>query len=384
MTAVTNILMLNPQMIVPPPVYCFDSLKDDTVANSAGKLPEAFDIIATNPPWGSSFRQEKKLLKRKYPEIKSGESFSLFICRSVELTRKGGILSFVLPESISNVGRHSDIRRYISERTEILQIEKLGRIFRGVYTRSLSVELRKPPEGRRNDGPDERICISDGESQDYISRKDFISEDNRNFNININSRDTSLIDRIYDIPHITLSGRADWVLGIVTGDNSRFLFEESAEGLEPIIRGGDIEAGREGKGLIRSPKTWISFNPDKFQQAAPEWKYRAEEKLVYRFISNRPVFAVDRLQRLTLNSANCIIPAINGLSPDRLSMFLNSAVCAYLYRKRFGSVKVLRSHLEQLPIPEALMQAAEDGRMPALSRLFGLSSREVAYISEHA
>ena len=71
--------------------------------------------------------------------------------------------------------------------------------------------------------------------------------------------------------------------------------------------------------LFRAPAAFIRFDPDRFQQAAPERKYRAPEKLVYRFISKKLIVAYDDRGRLTLNSANILIPRVDAVPGEGAS-----------------------------------------------------------------
>ena len=95
----------------------------------------------------------------------------------------------------------------------------------------------------------------------------------------------------------------------------------------------------------------IRFEPNLFQQVAPEPLYRAEEKLVYRFIGEGLTFAYDRSQRVTLNSCNILIPHIPGVTILTLLALLNSKAVQFYYQNRFRSVKVLRQFIEDLPLP---------------------------------
>ena len=81
--------------------------------------------------------------------------------------------------------------------------------------------------------------------------------------------------------------------------------------------------------------------------------YRADEKLFYRFICDQLVFAYDNKQRLSLNSCNIVIPKIKGLKIKYILAILNSRVAQFFYQKQFNSVKVLRSHIESIPLPFA-------------------------------
>ena len=94
------------------------------------------------------------------------------------------------------------------------------------------------------------------------------------------------------------------------------------------------------------------FNPQNFQQVAPIEMYRAPEKLLYRFISSQLVFAYDDKQTLSLNSCNLVIPKLEGLHIKYILAILNSRVAQFIYKMEFHSVKVLRSHIENIPIPD--------------------------------
>lgn len=54
---------------------------------------------------------------------------------------------------------------------------------------------------------------------------------------------------------------------------------------------------------------------------------------------------------LSLNSCNVLIPKIPSLSIKYIMAILNSRIAQFYFRKQFNSVKVLRSHIEQIPIP---------------------------------
>ena len=80
-------------------------------------------------------------------------------------------------------------------------------------------------------------------------------------------------------------------------------------------------------------------------------KYRAKEKLIYRFISKYLVFAYDDEQKLTLNSANIVIPKVPSYPIKVVAALLNSSLYQFIFQKKFSSIKVLRNHIEQMPLP---------------------------------
>ena len=83
---------------------------------------------------------------------------------------------------------------------------------------------------------------------------------------------------------------------------------------------------------------------------APVDLYRSTEKLLYRFICNQLVFAYDNNQTLSLNSCNILVPKVPGMSIKYILAILNSRIAQYYFKNKFNSIKVLRSHVEQIPI----------------------------------
>ncbi|MBI4652760.1 hypothetical protein HY750_00705 [Candidatus Kuenenbacteria bacterium] len=154
------------------------------------------------------------------------------------------------------------------------------------------------------------------------------------------------MQKIYSKRSICLDGNADWGLGIVTGDNKKHLVLDKKFDNEEIIRGKDIE-----KFKINNSNVYLKFEPKKFQQVAPEQKYREKEKIVYRFISKRLVFAIDSKQRLTLNSANFFIPIYKKISNKVIVALFNSSLYQFYFQKKFNSIKVLRSHIGNMILP---------------------------------
>lgn len=340
--ACLNLLLFFPDFDAEPSIHCLDSLND--LANSKDDCPTndllgVIDAIATNPPWGGckNHNRNRNLIEL----IKSGESFSLFLQKSLHLLKDGGRLSFLLPESVLKIRAHADIRRLLLDSTCITRIALLGKVFAGVSTPIIRLDLIKQPPPR-----DWQVHVLCGDRSHKTPQDRFRRNANLAFNVTVTESDARLIERIYSLPHHILRGNAEWALGIVTGDNSRCVLNSPCEGSEPILRGRDIF-----KFAPRPSRCHIVFDPSRFQQVAPERIYRAPEKLIYRFVSNRLIFAYDSEGRLTLNSANILIPQLPHMSIKACLAFLNSSVFQYLFLKLFQTLKILRGDLEALPFP---------------------------------
>lgn len=313
--------------------YDLFSLNDENIRD--------FDVIATNPPWGVHFSKEDiERLRKNYPAITSFESFSYFLKKSIDLLRENGIISFILPESILNVKTHKDIREIILKNSQIKKIVYLDRVFKNVFTPVIRIDIQKDEKKQSS------IQIQKGTETYNIEQTRWLKNQDYVFDIHSSGYDEKIIDKIYSVNHTTLEQKADWALGIVTGNNKGFITNELKDGSEPIFKGKDVE-----RFFLSEPSSYIKFTPEKFQQVAPTEKYRAKEKLIYRFISKYLVFAYDNEQKLTLNSANIVIPKIDNYPIKVIAALFNSSLYQFIFQKKFSSIKVLRNHIEQMPLP---------------------------------
>ena len=329
-----NLLFAFPDRDFVPKIYNLDAL-----SASVEHLPETIDLIATNPPWGAV---NKPSLSKDdlYQAIQSGESFSYFLVKCISLLEEGKRLSFILPESFLNVKQHADIRSYVLENCTLLEIHQLGRRFKGVYTPVIRMDLKREVASPKV------LCDVFANKQHYsIQQARFASNQHSAFDIFLSPQDETIIQAFYRTQYTSLKDNAEWALGIVTGDNKKHIATSCSEGMEAIITGKEVQAYKLGQA-----QKFTTFDKSSFQQVAPEAKYRASEKLIYKFISKRLVFAYDDGQHLTLNSANCLIPSVPDMPTKVLLALLNSKAYQFFFEKSFHTHKVLRGDLEALPL----------------------------------
>ena len=360
----------------------------------AHNVPNDFHVVATNPPWGARFSsKELAALRGAYAHIASSESFSYFVSKAFDWLRPGGVASFILPESILNVKAHQDIRFNILKKFHTSKIVYLGRVFKNVFTPVIRLDLKKnryrKPALRAQIQKNTQVQLHGRAYKvpqaTWLQNKDYI------FNIQACNKDIKIMDKIYSSQHTTLRDKAQWALGIVTGNNGKFLSDAQGLGYEPVYRGRDVN-----KFCLAPASTYIKCRPQQFQQMAPLALYRAREKLIYRFISKKLVFAYDDTQSLTLNSANILIPKIPNYFLKVVAALFNSSAYQFIFQKKFSSIKILRNHLEQLPLPslsvadecrvlecvDAIIAGQDRALMldDYIMSLLGLSSLEKKYI----
>ena len=303
-----------------------------------------FDFIIGNPPWGYDFNvKEVQNLKKRFLTAKNKyiESFDVFVEQSLNKLNIGGKLLFVLPESFLSVKTHQNIRKIILKISNIEYIDYLGNIFSGVQCPCVITGLKKTNEAYNCVG----TKIITNEHSFTISKSRKITHDI--FNLNIQDNEYEILEKITNVSScVYLKDNAAFALGIVTGNNKKYLSKIKTNNNEKILKGVDISRYK-----IQNNTNFIDFIPDKYQQVAPINCYRANEKLVYRFINKKLEFAYDDKKLLTLNSCNILIPKINGLKTKYILAVLNSTIIQYFYQKKFNSIKVLKLHIESIPIP---------------------------------
>ncbi|MBQ8633963.1 MAG: N-6 DNA methylase [Lachnospiraceae bacterium] len=321
--------------------------KNITVSDFLADHTGSYDIIVGNPPWGAKLSSEEKKTYRSRFSCAQGNSieiYDLFIEQSLKKLSSNGILAFVLPEAILTVKSHTPVRELLLKNTRVRSVEYLGEAFEQVHCPSIIFAVEKNTycpffKNVPVTLPNGAIISTKVE---HIIHADF-------FNFGITDEEYLLLSNITSCPSLTtLVEQSEFALGIVTGNNAALLHDSPASGLEPVIKGSDIS-----KYHINSYSGYVTFRPEHFQQTAPEHLYRAPEKLFYRFINKKLIFAYDNTGLLSLNSCNIVIPQIPGLSVKYVLAVLNSSVAQFFFEKKFHSVKVLRSHLEQVPIPMA-------------------------------
>ena len=308
---------------------------------------QKFDVIVGNPPWGSDFSEEDALRCRKLFKTavgKSIESYDLFVEKALSMLNHKGVLAFVLPEAILSVAAHDTVRRMMISTCSFKFISYLGNVFSGVQCPSIILGIA-PDDEKTVVG-----CRVSTENDTFIISEPRTFSDGT-LSFNVSDEENECLNAISNIENIVyLKGNAKFALGIVTGNNKEYISTEKRDDNEVVLKGSDIQ--RYG---MTSSGNYIHFAPESFQQVAPVEMYRAKEKLLYRFICEVPVFTYDDRQTLSLNSCNIVIPDIDGLEMKYILAILNSSVAAYFISKKFNSVKLLRSHIEQMPIPVVSM-----------------------------
>jgi len=331
MIAKANLMVKYNDAEVYPQIY-----QEDFLLHASSVLGDLrFDYIVTNPPWGT-----EKGKVHASDVICSKEKASLFFTESFKFLKNNGTLCFLLPTSLLKIKVHADFRRFVTHETRMESLKCYREHFKGVFTDFVSLKVSKKPVFES-----QNYIVTSEKNEVY--RKTLVPREDEFFAIPMrNDYDEAIIGKVERLRHDDLS-HSLWALGIITGNNAKLLKNRMAQGLEPIYTGKDIV-----KYKLKPASRYIKYDRADFQQCAKDELYRAQEKLVYKFVSSRLCFTYDDKQRLFLNSANILIPKVDGMSIKTVLAFLNSSLFGFLYAKKFNDLKILKGNLSALPFPK--------------------------------
>ena len=351
MIAKINLLLKFPNEVFEPHIVCCDYLntlaEGNHIRRSLPHWPKDFTFIVSNPPWGAV------IFDKSGNPISTKESFSFFFEKAFKQIENDGVIRFLLPESVLNVKCHRNFRKILLENTDIQSITRYPGTFSGVQTKYIDIQCARHidrPQGVEK-SPSIAIYSFAGDfsvplrfSRNDVSKQCFYLTKNLNFNL-LPDSDLEKVQKILSKGKYTLKDSI-WALGVITGDNKNKVKSKRGRGMEPIYTGKEIEAY-----TLKQPRKFIKYKRTDYQQVAKDEIYRADEKLVYKFISKNLVFAYDDSKSLFLNSANILIPRIPGMSIKTVLAFLNSELFKFLYKSLFGEIKILKGNLLELPFP---------------------------------
>ena len=331
MIAKTNLMVKFNNSDVYPQIYQLDFLLHAKSALDGLQ----FDFIVTNPPWGS-----EKQKKHGSTCIQSNEQSTLFFTESYKFLNNNGILCFLFPSSVLKIKAHADFRRFVTQETILDTFKHYHERFHGVFTDFISLKVRK---GKVHDKQTYWVKTD----KNKVFKKEMFPSDSDSCVIPMLDDCTEAILSKTERLHYDDLSHSRWALGIITGNNSKVFKNRPSKGLEEIYTGKDID-----KYYLKKASHFVKYDRSDFQQCAKDEFYRAKEKLVYKFVSNRLCFTYDDQQRLFLNSANILIPEVNGMSVKTVLAFLNSELFNFFYANRFHDIKILKGNLSELPFPK--------------------------------
>jgi hypothetical protein len=238
------------------------------------------------------------------------------------------------------VAAHRRARAHLLDQAALERVEALGNIFSGVFCPSALLMARREPDSARR--LEQQVWMPPG----HVAQAEIAHHPELRLHPPLSAGARALLTRL-ERDGERLAGRVSFIMGVVTGANRQALSWSGAASGEPIVCGTDVSPFR-----LRPPSRRLTVPLGRVQQAAARGAY-ARPKVVYRFIADRPIAAIDHAGYLTLNSANALACDDPALVPEFVTAALNSSPLAFAHRARSSLPRLLRRDLERLPLPRA-------------------------------
>ena len=232
-----------------------------------------FDHIYTNPPWGKKLtKEEKEFFGLRFRAGSSVDTCSLFFFACLTCLSSGGTLGLLLPESFFNIStfEHARLKALSLSVNRLVDYDKA---FKGLLTKAQAIILTNKPREQH----DFVKCNKAGDSAQRTA-KSFLSNPKAILNLHCGHESADTLDYLFSLPYVLLADQASWGLGIVTGNNERFVVPSEREGYIPVFKGSDITPNE-----LKKPSSYIPSDLSQYQQVAPLKLYQAKEKGPFTF-----------------------------------------------------------------------------------------------------
>jgi adenine-specific DNA-methyltransferase len=319
-----------------------------------------FDAVIGNPPYVQLsmmdyYNKDVSSYIKKHYSSSMGRlnTFGLFIERALtKLVRVGGIVSYIVPNTMLSQEYYADLRRQMLDNT-ILSITSFRYpVFQDAVVETIVFVMQKAA-GARN-----KILIRDFDNKLFSYSEKSILQSVFS-KTHANAIAVNVDERLIDLKtKIESSGRA---LGNLVNinqaialkyDRSSCLFKSrKADNYKPVI---------DGRNIDRYSLTWdgwyLAYNVEKIHSCKRTDIFEASEKIFFRRVGNRLIATLDSQQYYALNTLVIITPkAKSDISLRYILGLLNSKLLNYFYVTYLKSTKKVFSEIQarqlaQVPI----------------------------------
>ncbi len=333
--------------------------------HSTEKGDSGFDVVIGNPPYItlSLGKQQKffsendiQYFNNNYKDVMEykGNTYALFIAKSISLLKKDGLFSFIIPNTILLSSTFKNLRKFILNNCSIEYLVNIkAKVFGGAETGGNLVFVLKKKKAEKNHKI-KVIDISDIDEFKNIKNYQEIlqqsyCEDNE-FKFFTELSNIALIKKI-EKSTIPLGDIVQFYQGIITGDNKKFISDKKETNKHfEILRGRDIN--RYG---LSFNNNYILFDKKLLWSNTNEKFFKASEKLINRQTGDKLIAAYDNQGYFTLDSTHVQVLKNNKFDIKYILALFNSKLFDFIYKKMvqetgrvFAQVKTVA--LKKLPI----------------------------------
>lgn len=160
---------------------------------------DKYDFVIGNPPYlfiRDITEQDKKLIEKR--DFKTGygqyDYFQIFIELGIELLKEGGILGYIVPDSLLALSNSSNIRKYIYNNTLIKEIYHTGPKFNEPVVSNIIIILEKDGSLEEREKNHIKIILPDQQEMKLLQKT--LKKWDFKFLIHLNDIDSIIIEHL--------------------------------------------------------------------------------------------------------------------------------------------------------------------------------------------
>jgi hypothetical protein len=329
-----------------------------------------FDCIIGNPPWvfggGVDIEQFEKDYFQGHFESARGKVnlFALFIEKATKLVKRGGLVSYIVPNTLLRVTSYDRFRRYLLSNCQVSEIVDLGEgVFHAVTMSTIVITIKNSDPNKSNVSIKNGLNVEVSQTpQSFFIANDFV------LNIFASTSD-NVISRKLKADSIPLGELCkELIFGVVITKNiAEVVFEKKGKGLKPFVEGRDI-----GRYYTPSKTRYLLYEKKLLHRSRTPEVFEAPEKIMIQRITggDRPLNATYDDSKLYNKESinNIILKQGAAYSAKYVLGLLNSKLLNWFYWITFTNasrltVNLSKEYLSRLPIRTIEFTKAEEKKV---------------------
>ncbi len=356
--------LIDDESAAPNKAFKWDERFPDIIQyDEKGNLKEGygFDVVIGNPPYVRPHKislEDKKFFWEHLKTFKAkSDLYNCFMEKGIDLTKNGGLFSFIVPHTWTSLESFYEIRKYILDNCKIVKLVQLPKkVFQDATVETCIFVLSKENNLKRREN--NKIVV---EKLDESERINFVKEykqsqirSNHLFNFELYSETSGneILNKIKG-KGVKLGTLVEFSYGLKTGDDDKFISENPKNSdYKKLLRSKDIE-----RYYKKFNGTYVWYVPELMIKnkttARPGDKERFEhEKIIVARMGKEVVSTYDN-EKYYVKDAMLLLKKSEDSNLKYIVGILNSKVINYFYKSYFITIDVLKNALLELPIAPA-------------------------------
>lgn len=322
-----------------------------------------FDVVIQNPPYiqqsmyaNFSSTLKEYLLKHYCSSMGRLNTFGFFIQKGVDILKDDGYLGFIVPNTLLTQEYYSTIRLYLLNTCELKNIAVYDQLpFKDAVVENTSIIAKKGKFNSKSKVKIHKFTGLENFTESTLFQTSYMVSYKNQFSLISDENLISLKQKIESKSNKTLGQilNINQAIALKSDRAAQIYNKKVNKNYKPLLDGGDIN-----KYSINWPGLYLKYDLETIHSCKREDIFLAEEKLMFRRVSERLIACYDDVQYYALNTIVVMTLQDNFFENINLKYvlgFFNSKIANFYYKNFLKSSKKVFSEIqarqvEQIPI----------------------------------